>query len=459
MSVEQRLRDGLAAELGRINPDVETMLAEVESGAGRQRTRRTVALAAAATVAAVGGLVWAGGSLGWLTGQEDVQPVERPEEPAEWQVDPDGDWVRVEDAGLDGVGPLSKVVDVGGRLVAIGGGPTPIVTSTDGVDWTPVDVPAEDLQNLIVGGPGVIASGSTVDGDPALWTSPDGLTWTQVDDPAELLSAHGSGIRAVTVGGPGFEEALGREPTTWISGDGLTWMPIDATEDSVAIDDVTMGGPGFVAVGLADLAGETWGSPPQAADIPGMHTAAVWTSVDGRTWSRVPHDPGVFSPEPWVEMNLVTAGGAGLVAVGNASGGGNSRTTVWTSDDGQTWVRVLDELDVLGGVDAEIVAVIDTGRGYLAMGQRCCEVDEYGALGSFPWYTNAELWTSVDGRAWERVEDDSFATPEEHLKVINDVIATPLGLVAVGGASTQEDSAGEDPPGSNTATVWVMEQP
>ena len=262
MSVEQRMRDGLAAELGRIDPDMESMLAQVETGVHRQRTRRTVILATAAAVTAVAGVVWAGGSLGWLTGQDDVQPIEQPAEPVEWQVDPDGDWVRVEDADFQDVNSLSAVIKVDGRLVAAGHGQSPIITSTDGIDWTPAEVPAASLQHLIAGGPGAIASGSTMDGDPVLWTSPDGLTWTQVDNPADLTSAPDSGLRVVTVGGPGFEAVLGSQPTTWISGDGLTWMPIDATEDSVAIEDVTMGGPGLVAVGLADLAGDAWGSPP-----------------------------------------------------------------------------------------------------------------------------------------------------------------------------------------------------
>lgn len=75
MSVEQRLRDGLAAELGRVNPDVEAMLAQVESGARRQRARCTVNLIVAASAAAVAGVLWGAGSLGWVTGQDDVPPL------------------------------------------------------------------------------------------------------------------------------------------------------------------------------------------------------------------------------------------------------------------------------------------------------------------------------------------------------------------------------------------------
>ena len=46
----------------------------------------------------------------------------------------------------------------------------------------------------------------------------------------------------------------------------------------------------------------------------------VWTSVDGITWSRVPHDEAVFGGEGDQEISSVTAGGPGLVAVGESNG-------------------------------------------------------------------------------------------------------------------------------------------
>ncbi len=68
---------------------------------------------------------------------------------------------------------------------------------------------------------------------------------------------------------------------------------------------VTAGGPGLVAVGWDESGGDS--------------DAAVWTSPDGITWSRVPHDEAVFGGEADAGMSTVTAGGPGLVAVG-ASG-------------------------------------------------------------------------------------------------------------------------------------------
>jgi hypothetical protein len=95
-----------------------------------------------------------------------------------------------------------------------------------------------------------------------------------------------------------------------------------------SMGSVTAGGPGLVAVGQ---------------DGPG---AAVWTSVDGITWSRVPHDDAVFGGEHDQAMNSVTSVGSVVVAVGRAwaqSGGSHSdgsddsAASVWTSDDGVTW--------------------------------------------------------------------------------------------------------------------------
>ena len=86
-----------------------------------------------------------------------------------------------------------------------------------------------------------------------------------------------------------------------------TWsrVPDDETvfggPDGQGMGSVTVGGPGFVAVGADG------------------DDAAVWTSVDGIRWSRVPHDEDVFGGPGGLGMSSVTAGGPGLVAVGGVS--------------------------------------------------------------------------------------------------------------------------------------------
>lgn len=180
MSVEEQIRSEMRTVGLAVEPDTDLALAQVESGVRRQRARRGIILATAAAVAAVAGVVWAAGSLGWLTGQGDVQPAEQP---GEHRVEWDGGWVRVEDPDLQRAYGLGTVLDVDGRLVAFGLGQAPIFTSTDGTDWAPVDTPQASLEGAIRGGPGLIAygrSGFTEEGHAVVWTSPDGLTWTPV---------------------------------------------------------------------------------------------------------------------------------------------------------------------------------------------------------------------------------------------------------------------------------------
>ena len=57
--------------------------------------------------------------------------------------------------------------------------------------------------------------------------------------------------------------------------------------------------------------------------------AVVWTSPDGVIWSRVPHDEAIFGGDGLQAMSSVTAGGPGLVAVGEDESGGDSDGGVW----------------------------------------------------------------------------------------------------------------------------------
>ena len=140
---------------------------------------------------------------------------------------------------------------------------------------------------------------------------------------------------------------------------------------------VTTGGPGLVAVGYSDTA------------------AAVWTSVDGVSWSRVPHDIAVFSGTGNQEMSSVTVGGPGLVAVG----GDDSNAAVWTSPDGFTWSRVRHDEEVFGGPGGQWMAeVVVGGPGLVAVGW----AGDQGDAGS----SVAAVWTSVDGLSWSRVPHD-----------------------------------------------------
>lgn len=120
-------------------------------------------------------------------------------------------------------------------------------------------------------------------------------------------------MRGVAAGGPGLvavgsdgSNDDGPDAVVWTSIDGISWsrLPHDeAVLGSGGMESVTEGGPGLVAVGAG-------------GSFVGGFDAVVWTSVDGITWSRVAHDEAVFGGPDSVGMNSVTAGGPGLIAVG-----------------------------------------------------------------------------------------------------------------------------------------------
>ena len=223
------------------------------------------------------------------------------------------------------------------------------------------------MNSVTVGGPGLVAVGvaDTIageafpDGYAAVWTSPDGVTWSRrhgVRSAFHSAATFGEGhtrLLSVTAGGPGLvvvgSDALAA--AVWTSPDGVTWSRVPHDEAVFGADrprprpldaGVTVGGPGLVAVGAGpdsdgrggvDLRrrGHLVAGPPRRGGLrrrgspgdvqrdrrragPGGSRigrvglgAAVWTSVDGITWSRVPHDEAVFGGAG--DQMSVTAGG------------------------------------------------------------------------------------------------------------------------------------------------------
>jgi hypothetical protein len=323
---------------------------------------------------------------------------------------------------------------------------------------------------VVAGGPGLVAVGANgtdevasegVYGpaDAIVWTSPDGFTWTRVPDDVDTFGGDGGQqMFDVTVGGPGLV-AVGRagpvaeregNAAVWTSPDGLAWsrVPHDEAifggEGEQRMVSVTVGGPGLVAVGFdSPAAMPNDGEPPWQVE----GSAAVWTSPDGLTWTRVPHDEAAFGGESQQMMLSVTTGGPGLVAVGTDGYPyiGNSGqlsefpdelavdAAVWTSPDGLVWTRVPHNEAIFGGPDEQrMVSVTAGGPGLVAVGS--------GTAAEFGSAIVAAVWTSPDGYIWSRVphDEDIFATSREerwpgaHEEQMLSVTAWGPGLVAVG---------------------------
>ena len=343
-------------------------------------------------------------------------------------------WSRIphDEAVFGGGGEQSMHgVTVGGPgLVAVGAtdgwqgdGDAAVWTSPDGITWT--RVPHDEtvfggatMWDVTVGGPGLVAVGwdgdildDSPDVDAAIWTSVDGVTWSRVLHDDEVFGA--AFITSVTVGGPGLVAVGGTDgfftdgdAALWTSVNGITWSRVAHDEtvfggaNSQVINDVTVGGPGLVAVGNDGGIGP-WDNN---ADT----NAAVWTSVDGITWWRVPHDETVFGTGGNPSMLGVTVGGPGLVAVGaDYFPSTLAETPVWTSVDGITWTRVPNDVTVRGSM----TGVTAGGSGLVAVG------------------AEARVWTSVDGITWSRVQTDDAVFGADWISRVT--VGGP-GLVAVG---------------------------
>lgn len=327
-------------------------------------------------------------------------------------------------------GVMEAVVAAGPRLVAVGDGcatgdaicHAAVWTSIDGSTWTRVpDGPVFDvgaytatrrgeMTDVIVGGPGVIAVGRShgpTDRRAVVWTSTDGLSWTRV--PYGDVFARGT-IEAVTAGGPGYVavggEVIGTHgrAAVWTSSDGSSWSLVpdgpvfdvggpgtfNDGRNHGAMVDVVAAGPGLVAVGSA------------CAEQGGACRAAVWTSADGKGWSRVPDAP-VFDGN----MYALTRWAGGLVAVGDNGKGTLPRA--WTSTDGLQWTAS----EPIGGFDGGFSAVIPNGDGLVA-----AAASAHGSA----------IYASSDGLHWTLTQTSTDLGPG----AINGLGTTGSGVVAVG---------------------------
>ena len=171
----------------------------------------------------------------------------------------------------------------------------------------------------------------------------DGQAWVRapVSDATDIGASFSTsgpeiGMFDVAAGTPGIV-AIGYaarpdlQATTWFSPDGTSWERIPLALDTIGADAgntlpyrvhaVAWDGRSFVVVGEDRSDWQGFGSSIATAKA----RAAVWTSTDGRTWTRVPH-AAVFDVGGFIDttedpesggMRDVVAGPDGLVAVGS----------------------------------------------------------------------------------------------------------------------------------------------
>jgi hypothetical protein len=361
-------------------------------------------------------------------------------------VSPDGSRIAfTHGAGTEAIVEIREINGGNELYPANGSGPvtqpawSPAGSSTPSPDGTPAVLDAEPLgttwqgaqmqvvvgrpvgriEAVTAGGLGFVAVGRGCLDDACelvVWTSTDGKAWQRVPtsdalDTRMLIPTSGPeiGMFDVAAGGPGVV-AVGNaarpemEATAWFSPDGVSWERFTLGDaDLMRIHAVTWDGRQFVAVGedRSEWDGTLKGMAKATA------RAAVWTSSDGRTWSRVPHsaalDAGEFKDtmeDPSTGgMADVVAGPGGLVAVGSVCESTPSTAppacepAAWASTDGTSWDRVAGIPSLTGSLKA----IATSGSGYVAVGAtQTCDA----SVSTDPWGCPALVLTSPDGQVW-----------------------------------------------------------
>lgn len=261
----------------------------------------------------------------------------------------------------------------------------------------------DDARDVAGGAPPDVSTpGMGTDATAGLTTPLGGRGWVRAEVALTgMESTSGdapAAIHAVARGGPGWVAVGGdgRDGAIWTSRDARTWnrvapeAPALAGEGILRLNAVAVGGPGLIAVG--------WDGYPSAG---GETHAVVLTSADGHTWQRAPHDPSVFggrlSEGGVTIMRTIAPTARGFVAAGQAPSPENPSdgdAAVWTSEDGTTWSRVPADDRVFGGVGTQGVwALIADGPTILGVGNDgMLQFSDGGP----------ETWISADGTDWRR---------------------------------------------------------
>jgi hypothetical protein len=169
------------------------------------------------------------------------------------------------------------------------------------------------------------------------------------------------------------------------STDGLHWTAVRPLDTEGApylgqgpLTEVVEGPAGLLAVGW-NMVG-VCGGPPTVA--------ALWTSPDGLTWSRV-QLPADFAS---ASVYTVDAGSTGYIATGTLKNGVTQ--AVWLSTDGRSWHQVPLPKPTSGVVVVD--GATDFAGGYVLSGAQ--RID----LGCGESEFTPSLWWSAAGKSWTR---------------------------------------------------------
>lgn len=203
-------------------------------------------------------------------------------------------------------------------------------------------------------------------------------------------------------------------------------FPMDlGTNDFRELTDVAYIDEQFFAVGFGSLELEL--------------DASIWRSIDGLVWKSImTESDAVFGGEGEQQMRAITDGARGIVVVGEETRGDSIIPVVWWSNEGETWRRV-DLPTPADDLYQSLVDVTQFGNRYYAVG---VEENEAGEI-------RGMLWTSINGRSWTRFQEPEglFGDTEQYV-AFSSILAHEEGLIIVGNV---EPATGVDVDGA----VWT----
>jgi hypothetical protein len=179
-----------------------------------------------------------------------------------------------------------------------------------------------------------------------------------------------------------------------------------SSEPQTLLTSVSSTSFGWVAVGFGiNIPSGDASFAPDADPFARLYSGIVWTSADGRTWTRHVDGPE-FDGSRMTNVISVDSGalafGLGGVCLPDACGGlpPNGGTIVWSSSDGGTWERLADT-----GLSAGATTDVTQTNGSLVAVGFVANDGSKPDTDSFSNPTDAAVWRSVDGRRWTAVAD------------------------------------------------------